>query len=258
MTNKENQPISQEEVEITEHLQQQTIEAYLTVAHDLRTGMSEADIAKDLAGELDFRGINDFWYNIPILVLIGPNRFQQMSDPDYDVKTPSEDIQLRPGDPFFIDVHPRDKSTRWGNFASTGIFQPTDDQIDQVSFMKRMQEMQGKVVRSLSGENSGAQVSDAFHSLFEDEQISLLDVRGNFGHNMGRGAKADFQRSFLDSENSQTIGGMIWGVEPGGIKRVGEGKLLVARMEDCVHVPLVGEPKILGRQSLPPVEFPNR
>ncbi|CAN5166737.1 hypothetical protein BH09PAT1_BH09PAT1_4380 [soil metagenome] len=257
MSYKEESPVTPETVAVTENLQRQSIEAYLTIAHELKTGMSESDIAKNLVGELAHRGINDFWYNIPILVLIGSDRFQQMADPDYAVKSPSEDVRLKPGDPFFIDVHPRDKSTRWGNFASTGIYQPGDEQLDELLFLQRMQGIQEQIVGSMTGIDIGAKVAQGFNTLFENESISLLDVRGNFGHTMGYGQKSDYERSFLDESNNQQIGGKIWGIEPGGVKTLGN-KLLVARMEDCVHIPRVGEPRVLGRQNLPPVAFPNR
>ena len=110
---------------------------------------------------------------------------------------------------------------------------------------------------------TGAEVARWFQQRFQEARIELVDVRGNFGHNMVRGPKVDEQgrdkRSFLDEHNPAPIRGYIWGIEPGGVRkcRSGDG-FLVGRFEDCVYVAPQGQPAILGRRELVPVALESK
>lgn len=258
---KEFFPVPLEEaVGIVQEMQRNCLEAYLTVALSLRAGMTEEKVARQIKGELTSRGIEDYWYNIPVMVLIGAERFKEMTADDYAIKEPSDQKVLQEGMPFFIDMHPRDSASgQWGNFAATGVYRERDRRVGD--FLLEMQNIQGEIVGNLRGDFTGAQVADRFTLAFKKNSITPVDVRGNFGHSMGYGEKAGpYQRQFLDSENFQKIGGQIFGIEPGGYKVVvGEtGLVLVARFEDCVCVPEQGPARILGRDWPVSVRFINR
>jgi len=247
---------SKETIEAVAQMQQQCIEAYLTVTASLRAGISEAEIANTIIEELRGRGVSRFWYDIPVVVLIGPVRFMQMVEPDYAIKNPSAEVHLQEGLPLFIDIHPQHASGQWGNFAATSLFEPQDQ--ESVSFLKLMQQIQGEGIAALMSDMTGAEVAQWFQQRFQAEQIELVDVRGNFGHNMLQGPKVDTngkdKRSFLDEHTQTPIGGYIWGIEPGGIRKRGSGDFLIARFEDCVYVPPEeGSPVLLGRQEPVPV-----
>src|SRR5206468_2221143 len=134
-------PVTQEIVEITTNLQRACNHALVAVTNQLKNGMSEYKIAHDLYGSLEQQGIKEFWYSIPIMVLIGNDRFCKMADENYETKEPSEDVRLDTGQPIFIDIHPRDKaSKRWGNFARTIIVDPIDE--EQIKFLALMHQIE--------------------------------------------------------------------------------------------------------------------
>ncbi len=253
--NNEIYAVTEEEVDITTYMQQQCVDSYLTVASSLKSGMSERAIEKAMKAELALGGLKEFWYNIPVMVLVGEDRFRMMAADDYDIKEPQEEIVLQPGMPFFIDMHPRHAQTgRWGNFAATGIFNPQDSE-EAIKLLQEMQEIQLNGISSLRADMAGADVAAMFDGKFGEAGIQLLDVRGNYGHSMGTGPKGSFQRAFLDANNAFSIGGQIFGIEPGGTRG-----LSVARFEDCVHIPdgsLEGQSTILGRTKPVPLVFGN-
>ena len=250
-------PVSADEVEITRILQEQSINAYRGVTASLRPDLSEKGIAQAIIAELKAAGITEFWYDIPVLVLIGERRIRQLAESGYTQKKPREEIVLRENTLFFIDIHPRHSSGRWGNFAATGVYEPADDQV--IAFLKGLQHIQEECIKGLSPTMTGNDVATWFQMRFQQQNIELLDVRHNFGHNMGFGPKNSYQRLFLDEHNSKPIGGQIWGIEPGGIHRhLSNSGVLMGRFEDCVHVPLNGPPSTLGRDSPIPVTFTRR
>lgn len=247
--------ITPEIVALTDEMQRQCAHAYVTVASGLRAGMSETEIARALRNELRAAGVTDFWYDIPIVVLVGIPRFMQMILADYGVKSPSEQVALQANTPFFVDIHPRHASGRWGNFAASGIYRPAGG--EQVAFLEQMQRIHREGIRQLTPRQTGAEVARWFGQLFQQYGIEHLDVRANFGHSMGAGLKSDYQRLFLDEHNDAPIGGYIYGIEPGGVRRSSAGQVIaVARFEDCVYIPPgAGQPVLLGRQEPAPVVF---
>src|SRR3989338_8386878 len=100
MAQTERSPITPEAVEATTYLQRHCQEAYLTVAASLQAGMTERAISTAIKKELATRGISDFWYDIPVMVLFGERRFLDMTRPTYSQKEPG-DTKLEEGAPFF-------------------------------------------------------------------------------------------------------------------------------------------------------------
>lgn len=240
---KELEPVSQEAVEITDNLQKVCDTAFRTVLGELQIGMSEHDVYRALETELAKLGVTDFWYDIPIMVLSGVVRFNDMTSSDYKAKRPSEEVYIREGDPVFVDIHPREKTDegngRWGNYARTFIVNPTNQA--QLSFARLMRRIELDGIHNLGALNRCQDVATYFSNKFQKLEIGLVDVRGNFGHNMGYGAKNQYlDRTFLDTDTHTLLEGQIWGIEPGGFTKVendiGQHKILIARFEDCVHV----------------------
>ncbi|HEY7417756.1 MAG TPA: M24 family metallopeptidase [Ktedonobacteraceae bacterium] len=240
------------DVATTIGLQRRCVAAYLSVASALQVGMSEKDIASALQHQMNDMGISDYWYDVPIITLIGRERFQSIAQQGYTVKAPQADIRLCEGQVFFVDLHPRHASGRWGNFAATGWFGAPDS--NQVSFLRLMQTVQEEGIRSLSCGMSGTDIYAWFRRKFDQHRIECIDVRGNFGHTMGAGSKYDYRRLFLDEHCEERLGGTILGIEPGGMSRV-SGEVVVARFEDCVYLSPDGPPIILGRDKPLPVVF---
>jgi Xaa-Pro aminopeptidase len=247
--------LTPEIVALTDTMQRQCVQAYLAVTANLRAGMSEAEIARAVQAELQAAGIADFWYDIPIVVFVGVERFMQSVLADYAVKSPSEHITLQANTPFFVDIHPRHQTGRWGNFAACGIYQPAGG--EQVELLERMQHTHHEGIARLRAEHTGADVARWFLDQFQANNIEHVDVRANFGHSMGAGSKRDYTRLFLDESNTTAIGGTIYGIEPGGVRRNAAGQVIAfARFEDCVYVPRDDEhPPLLGGHGLLPVVF---
>jgi Xaa-Pro aminopeptidase len=235
-------------------MQVNCVQAYLTVASTIRAGMTEQDMERAIRGELESKGITDFWYDIPIVVLVGTERFLQLTLTDYAIRSPSPDVTLKEGDTLFIDMHPRHATGCWGNFAATGIYRP-DDQAS-VAFAQLMQQLQAEGISALTPTMTGQEVARWFQARFDQAHIDLLDVRGNYGHSMASGPKTPEKRLFLDEHHTTPIGGGIYGIEPGG-KRRAEQSLVAARFEDCVYVN-DEHAVILGRQDPVPIVWDNR
>jgi hypothetical protein len=74
---------------------------------------------------------------------------------------------------------------------------------------------------------------------------------------MGAGQKSDYQRLFLDKANRTPIGGYMYGIEPGGVRRNHAGQVSAfARFEDCVYIPPDGgSPVMLGAHEPLPIIF---
>ncbi len=244
----ELQPVSQEAVEITDHMQTMCEAALYELIHEMRLGMSEREIERVLRDKLQARGFTDYWYNIPILVLAGQKRFFDMANDDYESKAPSTEVRINEGDPLFVDIHPRDESGRWGNFARTLIVNPHDH--DHVEFVRQMRAIEWRrFPRGGRASETTHELARDLHGEFDADGINLVDVRSNFGHNMGSGEKSSFtDRSFIDMDTHVALRGQIWGIEPGGYLQVSPGNFLVARIEDCVHVSESGELRTLGNK----------
>lgn len=236
--------VSEEEIEITDRLQAKCIKAFFHVLNQLKTGVTEEQIAKIARSELEKLGITDYWYDVPILVLIGSKRFIDMSKPNYQTKKPSSEIALQPDDTLFVDIHPRDSTSgRWGNFARTVVYNPQSS--EKLKKVQQMSRIHRDSIASINSDMSVSQVAKMFDIKFQKDRISLLDVRNSYGHNMGIGEKDSFERTFITTNCPYSITGQIWGIEPSGVF---VNQALVARIEDCIHVSSSGT-KILGGEQ---------
>ena len=86
------------------------------VINDLQTGMNETAIANLVRANLQTLGITKFWYDVPIFVLLGAERFQTMASTDYSLKSPTKNSKLTVGCPVYIGYNPMDTETNlWGD-----------------------------------------------------------------------------------------------------------------------------------------------
>src|SRR3989344_6311705 len=97
-----------ERIKIVSELQNKTADIFKVVTRSLQVGMSEADITKLIRAEYEKRGVVDFWYDVPIIVLVGTERFLNAANADYATKSPSANSLLNDGDTIYVDVHPTD------------------------------------------------------------------------------------------------------------------------------------------------------
>ena len=241
--------ISQKDIEIVSWLQEQSIGAYLKVANSLQSGMSEWDIAHSLKQELQKTGIVHYWYDVPITVLIGPNRFKHMADTDYEIKSPRDTISLKENDVFFIDITSQESTQgRWGDFSATGVYKPKNN--EHVKFIEHMQMIHQEGISHIHADIKGCEVFEWFKKRFDEENVKLIDPRSNVGHTIGFGTKQTYNRIFLDASDQIQMKDSLYAIEPGGIK--GD---LVSQFEDCMYVPKKGPAMILGRKEMLPVVF---
>src|SRR3989344_4764261 len=126
-----------ERIKIVSELQKKSADVFKVVARSLQVGMSEADIAKLIRTEYEKRGVVDFWYDVPIIVLVGVQRFIKAANSDYTTKSPSASYTLSEGDTLYVDLHPRDSRTElWGDWNTMAVFHPRKDIDDeQVNFL---------------------------------------------------------------------------------------------------------------------------
>lgn len=238
-----------EKSEIVGRLQTACAAVFELVVSNLQIGMSETHIADMVRTNLNKHGISDYWYDVPIFVLIGADRFQTMDSTDYDLKSPTANSLLRAGSPLYIDMHPVDTDTKlWGDWNSMVVFQPRPGNDDEeLSFLHWMRELQRSVIRKITSSTTGAEVSQYFAEAFQRTGTTLLDVRDTVGHSVHSGAKAKADRIWLDRDNSEPLGEGIFTVEPGGIRTGKHGEVLVARFEDCIYIPKTGSAIVLDK-----------
>jgi hypothetical protein len=226
---------TEEEIKITRHLQRQCLGSYLEVVSNLATGLSEAEIAQGLRDNLEQRGVKDYWYTVPIIILIGPDRFMTLGGKSYEDKSPKEDVYLKEGDPVFVDIQPRDERTGiWGDFSATVIYKPSSS--DQVNFLQEMLDLRNEAIAGITSDTTPAQLAKVYSERFKSARIALVDSSDCFGHIMNRGEKSNWSRLFVDGNHPiPTMSHGIWAIEPGGYKDTSSGRL-VARFETCIKV----------------------
>lgn len=232
-----------EKVKIVTHLQKVSKEVFEAVSNSLEVGMSEVDIAELAKVDFEKRGITEFWYDVPLNVLVGIERFRiGTTTADYSIKAPAKDVFLDVGSTVFIDLSPMDPDTKtWGDFASMIVFRPrggTDEK--QLEFLSEVRNIQLSGVSKITAETTGAEVANYYIEEFKKRGITLLDVRNNVGHSIHAGSKEKTERVWLDLENTKPFGEGIFTIEPGGAR----GNL-VARFEECIYIPKEGSAKIL-------------
>jgi len=250
---------SSEAAAIVDRLQRTSHDVFAKVVPTLQAGMTEVEIAVLLKNEFARRGYIEFWYDVPIFVMIGAERLLiDIITNDYGRKAPSEK-KLRNGDVIYIDLHPVDSQTKqWGDWNSMAVFHPRpgiDD--EQVAFLDEVRTIHRSVIDTLTGDTTAGELVEQYLQEYADHRISVVwDHRKNFGHTMHQGPKLESKRFFLTEGNPEKLGSHIWAVEPSGFrkKKNSEG-LLVGRFEECIWVPESGKAKLLGSDIVLPLSF---
>ena len=225
-------------------LQLLSYDIYLNTISRLKSGMSENDIAEIILKQYKRAGIENFWYDIPIMVLIGEKRFLDMNG-DYEKKTPSDKYLLNTGDTINFDFTPIEKDGLRGTFSATYIFRPkTDYDFEKIEFLKLMRKIQRDGIKQITSLSRVDDIANWYLDKFRGNGITLVDVRNNLGHSMHKGAKKNSDESekriFIDTKNNNPIGEGIFAIEPAGFKRSKneKDKILVGKFEDCLYVPV--------------------
>lgn len=237
-----------ETCEITSQLQRVSAEVCEATLTSLESGMTEIDIAELLKQAFAKNDITKFWYDVPINVLVGPERFVEgLTTSDYDIKRPQPKSKLAPGLPVFIDLHPMDTATGyWGDYSRTIVFNPRSPRDDeQVEFLRQGQTIQQRGIAQITAATTGAVVLQFYKTAFAELGATLVDVRENAGHSIHAGPKDQASRVWLDAENNTPLGEGLFAVEPGGYKPAANGDTIVARFEDCIYIPPTGSARIL-------------
>lgn len=239
------------QVEVVDKLQKICAEIYIHVVASLKTGMSEKDIAEMVRREFSKRGINEYWYDVPIMILIGEDRFLDMAKPDYALKSPSEHSLLREGNSIFIDMHPMDSNGFWGDYSAMSVFKPEAEDQDKVAFLREVFSIQRQGINAITTGMRANVIANLFKNTFAKNNIISLDVRrSNVGHSMHKGPKKNAdgtdKRTFIESGVTVLLDEGIYAIEPGGFQKKNDGRILVGRFEDCVYVPKKGRAMILG------------
>lgn len=224
----------EEKVRIVGNLQIECADTFVAVLSSVKPGMSEHDIANELRAHMAWKGIADYWYEVPFIVLIGVERFcEGTTTTDYGVKAPSPDVVLSRGDVIHVDFSPMDPATGIrGDWSSTGVYQPeTKAQHEQVDFLEKMRTLHREGARRITASTTGADVANYFHERYKQFETTLLDVRNNVGHSIHTGPKAQANRTWLDTTNTTPLGPGIFTVEPGGVTTDGTK---VVRFEECI------------------------
>ncbi|MDO8573736.1 MAG: M24 family metallopeptidase [Candidatus Daviesbacteria bacterium] len=241
-------------LDVVANLQNTSAEVFKTISKSFEVGYSEAEIAALIKLEFRKRGIVDFWYDVPIIVLIGTERFISGANADYATKSPSVDAVLKDGSIIYVDVHPQDNQTKiWGDWNTMAVFHPRvgiDD--EQVAFLEEIREIHRKGIAQLTPTMTGADVINYYFTAYKEGGIMpIIGNKPDVGHTVHAGVKVDAKRLLLCEENTTPIGEHIYAVEPAGYrpKKSGEG-VVVGRFEECVYIPKLGNAILLGSKEL--------
>lgn len=246
-----------EKIKVVSKLQKTSVEVFKAITPSLRTGISELDIANLAKQEFSKRGVSEFWYNVPFIVLIGAERFKiGTTTSNYTIKSPSKEVYLEDGMPTHMDFAPMDSKTKiWGDFASTIVFHPRNGiDNEQLSFLDEMRKIQRSAIEQITFKTTGAEIANYYLNIFAKKGITLLDARNNVGHSIHEGPKDQAKRVWLDQNNNEPLGEGIFTLEPGGIRPKKDGTGIVsARFEECIYIPKEGNAVILRNQELLPI-----
>ncbi len=217
--------------------------------------MSELDIADALRVHMAKQKIKEHWYNVPFVVLIGPERFRiGTTTTDYSIKAPNPTVLLKEGSAIHVDFAPMDPVTKtWGDWSTTCVFRPKSPaEKEQLAFLEMMRTLQRKGISQITAETTGAEIARYFLNQFESLGVTLLDVRNNVGHSIHAGPKVEANRTWLDLNNTNPLGPGIFTVEPGGIRNKDHA---FARFEECILIPKSGHATIIGSKVMVPIEI---
>lgn len=248
-------------IEKVNKLQLLSYSIYLNTIKQIKTGMSEIDIASVISKQFKERGVDKFWYDVPIMVLIGEGRFLDMTG-DYGKKSPSDNHLLKIGDTINVDFTPMDEEGDWGDFSATCVFHPkTDYDFEKVEFLKLVRRIQKEGIKRIRSANTGRNIAALFLEKFKENNITLVDVRNNVGHSMHSGTKkfpdGSEKRKFLAANNIQTIGEGIFAVEPSACRKsiIDKNKIVVGKFEDCIYLSTSGTPLLLAPNKKLPLNI---
>jgi Xaa-Pro aminopeptidase len=236
-------------ITITTSLQSACYESFAAVMTKLEIGMSETKIADLLHKEMTEKGINEYWYDVPIFALIGADRFFEIANKDYKAKSPHKNVYLQVGDPVYIDIHPQDTVKKiWGDWNSMLVFRAREGIDDEeLAFLEEIRDIQRKSFSLLNAQMTAADVAIHFITEYEKRNITLSDVRNTVGHSMHYGPKLPEKRIFLEKNNNTVLGEGLFAIEPGGYRKKNSGKgYLVGRFEEVVFIPKNGNARLLG------------
>ncbi len=243
------------DAEIVSDLQELSFNSCLEIVPKIKRGQSEIEIADLIKSALFKRGIEQYWYDIPIIVLVGKERFLSSVNDHNDKKSPSPNIFLKDRDTVYIDIHPQDTKTEiWGDWNTMFVFQPNNKKDkNQIDFLNLVRQILFDGIQSLKSSMRFCDIYDLFLNKYRENNISTLwGDNSNIGHTLHKGDKLSAKRLFISPDNKQIIGGEIFSLEPGGYQYTGD-ELLVGRFEECVFVSKENKSTHLGNNSLFPL-----
>ncbi len=243
-----------ERITVVNNLQKTSSDVVRSVFQSFKTGMSEYEIAEIIREEFAKKGVQGFWYDVPIIVLIGTERLINGANADYATKSPSKEYVLKDGSTIYIDVHPEDAETSlWGDWNTMAIFHPRAEIDDeQVAFLEEMREIHREGIAKLKPTMTGADIMNWYFDLYQKRGITPLQgQKPDVGHTIHEGLKINAKRMLINAENTTLIGGHIYAIEPAGFrpKKSREG-MVVGRFEECVYIPKDGNTILLGSKEL--------
>lgn len=225
---------------------------YLSTIRHLKVNMSEVDIATFISEQYKKKGVESYWYDVPMMVLISEERFLEMTK-DYNTKSPLTTYRLKSGNTIHIDLTPKDKEGFWGDFSATCVFHPkTDYDFEKVEFLRLVRKIQRDGIKRIKSVNQGSNIANWYLGKFRENNMTLVDVRNNVGHSIHQGTKkfpdGRGKRNFLDVNNNNPIGEGIFAIEPGGYREssIDKNKIVVGRFEDCIYVSTSQIPLLLA------------
>ncbi len=245
------------DAEIVSDLQKLSFSSSLEAIPKMKVGQSEIEIADLIKSALFKRGIEKYWYDIPIIVLVGKERFLSSVNAHNDKKSPSPNIFLKERDTVYIDIHPQDPKTGiWGDWNTMFVFQPNNKKNNnQIDFLNLIRQILFDGIQSLKSSMRFCDIYDLFLDKYKENNIRpLWGGNPNIGHTLHKGDKLSSERLFISPDNKHIIGGEIFSLEPGGYQYI-DDELVVGRFEECVFVPKDGKSIHLGNNSLFPLHL---
>ena len=185
-------------------VQRIAIEAVNESIDFLKEGISEIRLGEKLHEILKLKGIEETWYPTGIYFSHRTRLWSKKF-------LPSE-AKLKKGDIISIRIHPV-KDKYMGDYSLATIF---GENQELQEFVNNAREIELKTIEFASAKSTAKEVFDYSSALINEFGYSLLDLRGNIGHDIGRlpGKEIKFQRKFLDTENTEILDGKFWTIEP--------------------------------------------
>jgi len=211
-------------------VQKIAVESVEEALNSLKESITEIAFEKSLNNLMKSKGMDGQWY--PTLIYFSHRTVSATKE-----YLPSN-TKLKKGDIVSIGVHPT-RNRFMGDYSIARIF---GENKDLQEFVDNAKEIESKTIKFASAKTTGRELFNYSLGLINEFGYSLLDLKGNIGHSIGRlpADGSEFQRRFLDSENNETLDGKFWTIEP----FVGNGSF-GAVFEDIIYINK-NEKKILG------------